>query len=95
MGSVGEQYRWNIGHSAHQPLRACMTLFSHSSRERTRPEWAESRLNGISRPPRIGFVKSSTQRDRPIYFTYCGRAIIANRWYLDASTGRISSKATS
>lgn len=36
-----------------------------------------------------GWVKSSNHRDEPIYFTYCGGMTIANRIYLDASTGRI------
>lgn len=36
-----------------------------------------------------GWVKSTSHRDEPIYFTYCGGMTIANRIYLDASTGRI------
>lgn len=36
-----------------------------------------------------GFLKSSFHRDRPVYFTYCGGSTIANRLYLDASSGRV------
>jgi len=36
-----------------------------------------------------GWVKSSTERNRPIYFTYCGGMTIANRLYLDVETGEI------
>lgn len=33
-----------------------------------------------------GWVKSTTHRDDPIYFTYCGGATTANRLYLNAET---------
>lgn len=36
-----------------------------------------------------GWAKSTTRRDQPIYFMYCGGFTNANRLYLDASTGRI------
>jgi len=36
-----------------------------------------------------GWMKSSNHRNQPIYFTYCGGATIANRLYLNASTGEI------
>jgi len=36
-----------------------------------------------------GWAKSSNERNRPIYFTYCGGMTIANRLYLDVETGRI------
>lgn len=36
-----------------------------------------------------GWVKSSTHRNEPIYFTYCGGATVANRLYLNADTGEI------
>ena len=36
-----------------------------------------------------GWLKSSNHRDQPIYFTYCGGMTLANRIYLDASSGRI------
>lgn len=36
-----------------------------------------------------GWLKSSNHRDEPIYFTYCGGMTVANRIYLDASSGRI------
>lgn len=34
-----------------------------------------------------GWVKSTTHRDKPIYFTYCGGMTAENRIYLDVSTG--------
>lgn len=37
-----------------------------------------------------GWVKSTNERDRPIYFTYCGGMTIANRLYLNTATGEIS-----
>ena len=36
-----------------------------------------------------GWVKSSSHRNQPIYFTYCGDATVANRVYLNADTGEI------
>ena len=36
-----------------------------------------------------GWMKSSNHRDEPIYFMYCGGFTVANRIYLDASSGRI------
>ena len=36
-----------------------------------------------------GWTKSSNHRDEPIYFMYCGGFTVANRIYLDASSGRI------
>ncbi|WP_126976330.1 hypothetical protein [Frigidibacter oleivorans] len=36
-----------------------------------------------------GWVKSTTHRDKPIYFTYCGGMTADNRIYLDVSTGAI------
>lgn len=36
-----------------------------------------------------GWVKSTTHRDKPIYFTYCGGLTADNRIYLDVSTGAI------
>ena len=39
-----------------------------------------------------GWVKSVNDPDRPIYFMYCGGMTIANRIYLDASTGRTFQK---
>ena len=35
-----------------------------------------------------GWSKSSTHRNQPVYFTYCGGMTITNRIYLDANTGR-------
>lgn len=36
-----------------------------------------------------GWMKSTTTyRDRPVYFTYCGGTDLSNRLYLDASTGK-------
>ena len=37
-----------------------------------------------------GWTKSTTTyRDQPVYFIYCGKMIIENRLYLDVRTGRI------
>lgn len=36
-----------------------------------------------------GWVKSSNDRDRPVYFTYCGGMTTANRIYLNTETGEI------
>lgn len=36
-----------------------------------------------------GWLKSTTERDRPIYFTYCGGMTTSNRLYLNAATGEI------
>ncbi len=37
-----------------------------------------------------GWVKSSTTyKNQPIYFTYCGGMMLKNRIYLDTSNGRI------
>lgn len=36
-----------------------------------------------------GWIKSSNHRDAPVYFTYCGGMTVANRIYLDASSGRV------
>lgn len=36
-----------------------------------------------------GWMKSSNQLTKPVYFTYCGGMNLAHRIYLDASTGRI------
>lgn len=36
-----------------------------------------------------GWVASSSHRDQPIYFTYCGGATVANRLYLNAQTGEV------
>ncbi|UWQ94019.1 SH3 domain-containing protein [Rhodobacteraceae bacterium M385] len=36
-----------------------------------------------------GWVASSSHRDQPIYFTYCGGATVANRLYLNAQTGDV------
>lgn len=36
-----------------------------------------------------GFVRSPSYKDRPVYFTYCGGSSVANRVYLDVSTGEI------
>ena len=41
-----------------------------------------------------GWMKSTTHRNRPVYFTYCGGMHLRNKLYLDASTGRIWSEAT-
>lgn len=35
-----------------------------------------------------GWVKSSNQKTRPIYFTYCGGMTRSNRIYLNAETGK-------
>lgn len=35
-----------------------------------------------------GWMKSTTHRDRPVYFTYCGGMHVRNRIYLDAASGR-------
>lgn len=35
-----------------------------------------------------GWVKSTNERDRPIYFTYCGGMTMANRLYLNVDFGR-------
>ena len=36
-----------------------------------------------------GWLKSTTTyRDRPVYFTYCGGLTLSNRIYLDAATGQ-------
>ncbi len=34
-----------------------------------------------------GWVKSSSHRNQPIYFTYCGGVTVTNRLYLNADTG--------
>ena len=36
-----------------------------------------------------GWVKSTSHRNQPVYFTYCGGATVANRLYLNADTGEI------
>jgi len=36
-----------------------------------------------------GWVKSTTHRNQPIYFTYCGGSTVANRLYLNADTGEV------
>lgn len=36
-----------------------------------------------------GWVKSTNERNRPIYFTYCGGMTAANRLYLNADSGEI------
>lgn len=37
-----------------------------------------------------GWVKSTTTyRNHPVYFTYCGGMTISNRLYLDVSNGRV------
>ena len=36
-----------------------------------------------------GWVKSSTHRNEPIYFMYCGGFTTANRLYLNAETGEV------
>lgn len=36
-----------------------------------------------------GFWKSTTHRNKPIYFTYCGGMTIENKIYLDASDGNV------
>jgi hypothetical protein len=36
-----------------------------------------------------GWMKSSNNRDEPVYFMYCGGFTAANRIYLDAASGRI------
>ncbi|MGI9505720.1 MAG: SH3 domain-containing protein [Geminicoccaceae bacterium] len=37
-----------------------------------------------------GWIKSTTTyKDRPVYFTYCGGITVAKRLYLDASTGQV------
>lgn len=36
-----------------------------------------------------GWIKSSNERNRPIYFTYCGGMTTANRLYLNVKTGEI------
>lgn len=36
-----------------------------------------------------GWVKSTSHRNQPIYFTYCGGATAANRMYLNADTGEV------
>jgi hypothetical protein len=36
-----------------------------------------------------GWVKSTTHRDSPVYFTYCGEMRIQDRLYLNAATGDI------
>ncbi|QFT75999.1 hypothetical protein [Erythrobacter sp. THAF29] len=36
-----------------------------------------------------GWVKSTNERSRPIYFTYCGGMTTANRLYLNVETGEI------
>lgn len=36
-----------------------------------------------------GFLKSMNHKSKPIYFTYCGGMTIANRVYLNVSTGEI------
>jgi hypothetical protein len=35
-----------------------------------------------------GWSKSTTYRDRPVYFAYCGGMTVSNRVYLDVSNGR-------
>jgi hypothetical protein len=36
-----------------------------------------------------GWVKSTSHRNQPIYFTYCGGATVANRLYFNADTGEV------
>lgn len=36
-----------------------------------------------------GWLKSTTRRDDPVYFTYCGGMRRSNRLYLNAATGRV------
>jgi hypothetical protein len=36
-----------------------------------------------------GWVKSTTHRNEPVYFTYCGGMTISNRIYLNAGNGRV------
>ncbi|WP_153040856.1 SAM domain-containing protein [Pseudovibrio sp. Ad13] len=36
-----------------------------------------------------GWVKSSNHRRKPIYFTYCGGGSVANRLYLNATSGEV------
>lgn len=36
-----------------------------------------------------GWVKSTNERNRPIYFTYCGGVTTTNRFYLNVETGEI------
>lgn len=36
-----------------------------------------------------GWAKSSNDRDRPVYFMYCGGMTVSNRIYLNAATGSI------
>ena len=36
-----------------------------------------------------GWLRSSFQRDEPVYFTYCGGITRENRLYLNASTGEV------
>lgn len=35
------------------------------------------------------FKSTTTYRSKPVYFTYCGKMTLANRIYLNASTGRV------
>lgn len=39
-----------------------------------------------------GWMKSSTHRSKPVYFTYCGGMTASNKIYLDASTGKITNR---
>lgn len=36
-----------------------------------------------------GWLKSTSHRDSPVYFTYCGEMRIQNRIYLNAATGEV------
>ncbi|UHS56019.1 hypothetical protein [Agrobacterium vaccinii] len=36
-----------------------------------------------------GFLKSMNHKNKPVYFTYCGGMTIANRLYLNVSTGLV------
>jgi len=50
----------------------------------------QNRKCSISEFEKIGgWVKSQSQKNRPIYFTYCGGMKLNNKIYLDASIGHL------
>lgn len=49
----------------------------------------EGRCKGADFRENGGWLKSSTHRNQPIYFVYCGGLTKANRLYLNVETGRV------
>lgn len=47
----------------------------------------DGRCTGAEIEEMGGWVKSTNERDRPIYFTYCGGMTTTNRLYLNVETG--------